>query len=93
LRVLTELRNCGVKDVLFVCCDGLKGSSQAIEAAFPKATVQTCTVHQVRNSLAFVPWQDRKKVGADLRAIYTASSEADCCRSPFLVIPRSLHLG
>lgn len=77
LRVLTELRNRGVQDVLFVCCDGLKGFAQAIEAAFPKATVQTCIVHQVRNSLAYVPWNDRTKVAADLRAIYTANSEAD----------------
>lgn len=77
LRVLTELRNRGVKDVLFACCDGLKGFPEAIEAAFPQATVQTCIVHQVRNSLAFVPWQDRKLVAADLRTIYTASNEAD----------------
>jgi putative transposase len=77
LRVLTELRNRGVHDVLFVCCDGLKGFPQAIEAAFPKATVQTCIVHQVRNSLAYVPWQDRKAVAEDLRAIYTANNEED----------------
>ena len=77
LHVLTELKNRGIKDVLFVCCDGLKGFSQAIESAFPLATVQTCIVHQVRNSLAFVSRQDRKEVAADLRAVYTASSEAD----------------
>jgi putative transposase len=77
MRVLTELRNRGVGDVLFVCCDGLKGFPQAIEAAFPKATVQTCIVHQVRNSLAYVPWQDRTTVAADLRTIYTASNEAE----------------
>jgi putative transposase len=77
LHVLTELRNRGVHDVLFVCCDGLKGFSEAIEAAFPKATVQTCIVHQIRHSLAFVPWGDRKKVGADLRAIYQAANEAE----------------
>ena len=77
LRVLSELRNRGVRDVLFVCCDGLKGFPEAIEATFPLATVQTCIVHQVRNSLAFVPWQDRKDVAADLREIYTAKNEAD----------------
>lgn len=77
LRVLTELRNRGVKDVFFACCDGLKGFPEAIEAAFPQTTVQTCIVHQVRNSLAFVPWQDRKQVAADLREIYTANDEAD----------------
>jgi putative transposase len=81
LRVLTELRNRGIKDVFFVCCDGLKGFPEAIEAAFPRATVQTCIVHQVRNSLAFVPWQDRKDVAADLREIYTASDEGDAERA------------
>jgi putative transposase len=76
LRVLTELRNRGVKDVLFACCDGLKGFPDAIEAAFPQTTVQTCIVHQVRNSLAFVPWRDRKEVAGELREIYTANDEA-----------------
>lgn len=75
LCVLTELKNRGVQDVLFACCDGLKGFPQAIESAFPKATVQTCIVHQVRNSLAYVPWQDRTAVAADLRVIYTATNE------------------
>jgi len=76
LRVLTELRNRGVKDVLFACCDGLKGFPEAIEAAFPQTTVQTCIVHQVRNSLAYVPWRERKDVAVDLREIYTANDEA-----------------
>lgn len=77
LRVLAEMRNRGMKDVLFVCCDGLKGFPEAIEAAFPQATVQTCVVHQVRNSLAYVPWDDRRQVAADLREIYTAKDEAE----------------
>jgi putative transposase len=76
LKVMTELRNRGVQDLLVVCCDGLKGFPQAIEAAFPKAVVQTCLVHQVRHSLAFVPYQHRRQVAADLRAIYTAETEA-----------------
>lgn len=75
LRVLTELRERGVKDVLIACCDGLKGFPAAIEAVFPRAVVQTCVVHQVRYSLSFVGWEERKAVAADLRAIYTASSE------------------
>ncbi len=74
LGVLTELRNRGVEDVLFCCCDGLKGFPQAIEASFPKAVVQTCVVHQVRYSLSFVGWRDRKNVAASLRAIYAAPS-------------------
>ena len=49
LKILTELRNRGVLDVLILCCDGLKGFPEAIEAVFPKATVQTCIVHMIRN--------------------------------------------
>jgi putative transposase len=75
LKVMTELRNRGVQDILVACCDGLKGFPQAIEAAFPKAVVQTCIVHQVRHSLAFVPYQHRRQVAADLREIYTAETE------------------
>lgn len=75
LRVLTELRERGVKDVLIACCDGLKGFPTAIEAVFPQAVVQTCVVHQVRYSLSFVGWDERKAVAADLRSIYTAPSE------------------
>jgi putative transposase len=76
LRVLNELRQRGLKDVLIACCDGLKGFPQAIEATFPLTVVQTCVVHQVRHSLAFVPYGERRAVAADLRAIYTAENEA-----------------
>jgi putative transposase len=76
MRVLNELRQRGVKDVLIACCDGLKGFPQALEATFPLTVVQTCVVHQVRHSLAFVPYGDRRAVAADLRAIYTAENEA-----------------
>jgi putative transposase len=75
LQVLTELRQRGVDDILFVCVDGLKGFPEAIEQAFPATTVQVCVVHQVRNSMRFVSYKDRKTVAADLRAIYTAPSE------------------
>jgi putative transposase len=75
MRVLSELRQRGVKDILIACCDGLKGFPQAIEASFPMTVVQTCIVHQVRHSLAFVPYGDRRAVAADLREIYTAESE------------------
>jgi putative transposase len=76
LRVMTELRNRGVQDILITCCDGLKGFPQAIEAAFPKAVIQTCIVHQVRHSLSFVGYQHRKTLAADLREIYTSETEA-----------------
>jgi putative transposase len=70
--VCAELRNRGVKDVLIVCCDGLTGFPEAIEATWPQATVQTCTVHLIRNAMRFVSYADRKKVAAALRPIYTA---------------------
>jgi putative transposase len=74
LNVLTELRNRGVRDIYLVCVDGLKGFPQAIESVFPKAEVQLCIVHMVRASLNYVPWQDRRKVVADLKPIYKATT-------------------
>lgn len=79
LHVLTELKNRGVDDILFVCCDGLTGFPQAVEAAFPKAIVQTCIVHMIRASLKYVTYQDRRHVVADLKAIYSAETEAVAC--------------
>lgn len=70
--VCAELANRGVRDVLIVCCDGLTGFPEAIEATWPRATVQTCVVHLIRASMRFVSYQDRKKVATALRAIYTA---------------------
>jgi putative transposase len=75
LKVITELRNRGVQDILVACCDGLKGFPQAIEAVFPKTIVQTCIVHLVRSSTRFVSWKDRKTLMPYLRAIYTAPTE------------------
>lgn len=72
LHVLTDIKTRGVQDILFVCVDGLSGFVEAIEVTFPAATVQTCLVHQVRSSLRFVSYKDRKTVAADLRRIYTA---------------------
>ena len=70
--VCAELRNRGVRDVLIVCCDGLTGLPEAIEATWPKATVQTCVVHLIRAAMRFVSYGDRKAVAAALRPIYTA---------------------
>jgi putative transposase len=72
LQVLTELRQRGVQDVLVCCVDGLTGFPDAIEAVYPQAWVQTCIVHQIRSSLRFVPYKDKKKVASDLRKIYIA---------------------
>lgn len=71
LRVMNELRNRGVEDVLAVV-DGLKGFPEAITAVFPDATVQTCIVHLLRHSLDFVSYKDRKAVAAELKGIYRA---------------------
>ena len=70
--VCAEMRNRGVRDVLIVCCDGLTGFPEAIEATWPQTTEQTCTVHLIRSAMRFVSYQDRKRVAAALRPIYTA---------------------
>lgn len=77
LQVLTELRNRGVSDVLIACVDGLTGFPDAIESVFPKAKIQLCIVHMMRNSLNFVAWKDRKMVAADLKRIYQSSTVDD----------------
>jgi putative transposase len=80
LGVLTELKNRGVKDILIVCIDGLKGFPQAVEAVFPEARVQLCIVHMVRASLNYVSWKERKFVAADLKAIYRAATERQAAK-------------
>src|SRR5260370_22164306 len=77
--VLTELRNRGVKDVLFVCTDGLSGFPEAIDAVFPLSVNQTCIVHLVRQSLRYLSWKERKSCASELRRIYTAA-DADQAR-------------
>jgi putative transposase len=74
LQVLTELKNRGVADVFIACMDGLKGLPEAVETVFPLAQVQLCIVHQVRGSLNYVSWKQRKQVAADLKPIYQAST-------------------
>ena len=81
LSILTDLKNRGVQDILFVCCDGLTGLPQAIETAFPKAVVQTCIVHMIRASLRHVAWGDRKAVVAGLKPIYSAETEEGAQRA------------
>jgi putative transposase len=72
LTVLNDLHRRGVADVLVACVDGLKGFPEAIEAVFPQAWVQTCIVHQIRNSMRYVAYKDRKAVARDLKPIYRA---------------------
>src|ERR1700758_5537679 len=76
LRVMNELKNRGVEDVLIAVVDGLKGFPEAITAVFPQTTVQTCIVHLLRHSLDFVAWKDRKPVAAALKEIYRAVDAA-----------------
>lgn len=75
LSVMNELKNRGVKDVLIICADGLTGIKEAIGAAFPKAEYQRCIVHQVRNTLKYVPDKDRIAFATDLKTIYQAVDE------------------
>src|SRR6266571_3240706 len=72
MQVLTDLKTRGVQDILIACVDGLKGFPEAIEAIFPKTTVQTCIVHLIRHSLRYVPRREREQVARDLKPIYTA---------------------
>ena len=72
MQVLTELKQRGIQDILIACVDGLKGFPEAIEAVFPRTTVQTCIVHLIRHSLKYVPRREREQVARDLKPIYTA---------------------
>jgi transposase-like protein len=77
VSVLNEIKNRGVVDVLIFTVDNLKGISEAIEAVFPRAEVQKCIVHQIRNSLRYVSWKERKPMARDLRRIYEAATEKE----------------
>jgi putative transposase len=77
LSVLNELKNRGLTDVLIFSVDNLTGISEAIEAVFPKAEVQKCIVHQIRNSLRYVSWKERKAMAQDLKFIYGAATEKE----------------
>ena len=75
LANLTEMRNRGLQDILIACTDNLTGMNEAISAVYPKTEHQLCIVHQIRNSLRFVSYKDRKKLVADLKPIYAAATE------------------
>ncbi len=74
LKVFTDLKTRGCQDILIAVTDGLKGMSEALAAAFPATTLQTCIVHLIRNSVDFANWRERKPLAAALRPIYTAAS-------------------
>lgn len=75
LSVLNDLKNRGVQDVLIFCVDGLNGFKEAIGATFPFAKIQRCIIHQIRSSMKYIPYKDRKAFVADLKCIYTAVNE------------------
>jgi putative transposase len=77
LTVLNELKNRGIRDVLIFSVDGLSGISDAIRSVFPQAEIQRCVVHQIRNSLKYVSWKERKDVARDLKAVYKAATEQE----------------
>jgi len=74
LRVMNELKNRGIADILIAVVDGLKGFPEAINAAFPETVVQTCIVHLIRNSMGFASWKDRKLIAQALRGVYRAET-------------------
>jgi transposase-like protein len=80
LSVLTELKMRGLEEILIACVDGLTGFPEAIEAEYPKAKIQLCIVHMVRNSLKYVSWKDYKKVTSDLKKIYRSATEEEAQR-------------
>ncbi|ATR79839.1 hypothetical protein NP7_10780 (plasmid) [Moraxella osloensis] len=73
---MNELKSRGVQDIFIACCDGLKGFPEVIETVFPKTKVQLCIVHQVRNSLKYVSYKQRKEIATDLKTIYRADTLA-----------------
>jgi putative transposase len=77
LTVLNDIQKRGVQDVLIFAIDGLNGFKEAIQAVYPKAEIQRCIVHQIRSSLKFVSWKDRKAIAKDLKSVYSALNEED----------------
>jgi putative transposase len=77
LSVLTDLQNRGVEDIFIASIDGLTGFKDAIHSVFPQALIQRCVIHQIRNSLKYVPWKDRKAFVADLKTVYKAATREE----------------
>lgn len=77
LSVVTDLQNRGVQDVFLAAIDGLTGFKDSIQAVFPQAKVQRCVIHQIRNSLKYVVWKDRKAFVADLKTVYQAATQEE----------------
>jgi len=77
LSVITDLQNRGVQDVFIAAIDGLAGFSEAIQAVFPKTEIQRCIIHQIRSSLKYIGWKERKAFVADLKKVYQAATREE----------------
>jgi putative transposase len=77
LSVITDLQNRGVKDILIACVDGLTGFKEAIQSIYPQTQIQRCIIHQIRNSLRYVSWKDRKAFTNQLKAVYKAATKKE----------------
>lgn len=75
LSIMNEIKNRGVRDILIAAIDGLSGFSDAIHAAYPKTDVQRCIVHQIRNSMRYVPWKEKREFTKDLKIVYSSATE------------------
>ena len=75
LSVCNDLSNRGVKDILITCMDGLKGLPDAIKSVFPNVCIQNCIIHQIRNSMKYVSYKNRKEFMRDLKLVYKADTE------------------
>ncbi len=75
LNNFTEMKDRGLKDILIACSDNLTGMSEAISAVYPQTEHQLCIVHQIRNSLSYVSYKDRKELAADLKLVYSSITE------------------
>jgi len=73
-KVFNDLKSRGVRDVLIFSVDGVAGIDKAIKGVYPQAEIQRCVVHQIRNSLKYVSWKDKREVSGDLRGVYGAST-------------------
>jgi len=80
LRILSEIKNRGVRDVCMLVCDGLKGLPDAVNTVWEKTIVQTCIVHLLRNSFKYASRRDWAQIAKDLKPVYTAASEAGSAR-------------
>jgi putative transposase len=84
LSVITDLQTRGVQDIFIACMDGLSGFKEAVLAVFPHAQIQRCIIHQIRNSLKYITWTDRKAFMLNLKEVYQAatreSAEAHLCQ-------------